>query len=348
MSSLFDVDVPHRPEIVQGVFREGQIVTIAGAYNVGKTPLLAHIAVCVAKGIPWCGRTVHKRPVIHVDYESSLPNFIQTYRNISTANSIKYPRTPQDVDPYLLNADLTNSNTKALFDVKSLATANTFLRERLSKQPDSLVLIDPVEMFFPALNLVKPDHALAMVKFWRSLFSTFPKAAVMSSHNLRKLDVRAAQAPDLIENVHGWLREICGSNNLLNRSDVRIGMDRNGEDDVRSINGIRRGEDMHPMLLLPIEVNDDPERLGGFKAIIGTATDLRKVLGSKMLAYYTKLPDTFKFVDHANNGVPKTTLYRILKKAESMGYIINNNGLWTKTADSHALPLEPDTDFDVN
>lgn len=354
MSSLFDVEIPHRPEIVQGLFREGQIVTVAGAYNVGKSPLLAQIAVCAVNGIPWCGRQVTPRHVIHVDFESSLPGFVHNYRNTCKAYEIDPPKTPRDIDALVLNGDIKNPATLALHDaIKTTGATITYLTALLKKNPDSLILLDPAEMLFPALLISKPDHALKIVHIWRSLFSEFPKAAVMGTYNMRKLDPKAP-IPDLIEDPHGWLREISGSNNLLSRSDIRIGMARRGrDDDVRLINGIRRGENMYPMLLLPVEVGGDPDVLGGFRRVSAQQGELRKMLGGKLGDYFSKLPSTFKFNDVAGNGVPRSTLSRLLNAAESLGYITKSKGLWAKTQSLGGEHVEldapeADNDFEIS
>lgn len=352
--SLFDADIPHRPEIVQGLFREGQIVTVAGAYNVGKSPLLAQIAVCAINGIPWCGRKVAQRHVIHIDFESSLPGFVHNYRNTCKANKVEPPKTPKDVDAHVFNAEITNPATAELHKaIKTPESANEFLIKLLKKHSDSLILLDPAELLFPTLSISKPADSLRIVHIWRSIFAQFPRAAVMGTYNMRKLDPKAP-VPDLIEDPHGWLREISGSNNLLNRSDIRIGMARQSrDDDIRIINGIRRGENMYPMLLLPVEVDDDPDTLGGFRRVSAQHGDLKKMLGGKLGDYFRKLPDSFKFNEVAGNGVPRTTLFRLLNAAESLGYVTKSNGLWTKSvalAGAHVEldATEGDSDFVVN
>lgn len=349
--SLFDADIPHRPEIVQGLFREGQIVTVAGAYNVGKSPLLAQIGVCAVNGIPWCGRQVTRRHVIHIDFESSLPGFVHNYRNTCRANKVEPPKTPRDIDALVFNGDITNPTTLALHEaIKATATTYKYLCGLLKKNPDSLILLDPAEMLFPTLSISKPEHALKIVHIWRSIFAEFPQAAVMGTYNMRKLDTKAPM-PDLIEDPHGWLREISGSNNLLNRSDVRMGMARKGrDDDIRFINGIRRGENFYPMLLLPVEVDNDPDVLGGFRRVSAEKGELKKMLGGKLGEYFVKLPAHFKFNDVAGNGVARSTLSRLLNAAESLGYITKSKGLWVKTESLAGEYVEldaPEDDKDI-
>lgn len=348
MPSLFDEDIPQRPEIVEGLFREGQIVTIAGAYNVGKTPLLIHLAVCIATGKPWCGRRVLPRHIVHADFESSLPNFVQNYRNISTALNCEVPATPGAVEPCLLNANRDDLSKRIRAASKTTAAAKKFLRECLQKHPDTLFIIDPVEMFFSQLNLIKGEQVLITVDIWRELFAQYPQAAVLSSHNLRKPDSKRTVTPDLLDNVHGWLNEISGSSNLLNRSDVRVGMDRY-RDDVRIINGIRRSEDMHPILLLPVEVDpDDPERLGGYRAISAEHKDLKKSLGPSLATHFEKLPQQFRFNEVANNGCPRGTLWKLLKRSLSLGYVTHDKGVWAKVEDSRNLPVGQTGDYPID
>jgi hypothetical protein len=323
--SYFEEDIPRRPEIVSGLFREGQIITFAGPFNVGKTPLLADLAVHVASGTKWCGREVVKRPVIHFDFESSDPDFRRTYRNIANRLGINL-KVPKDIAPFLLNSTIEDPRTKALLNVKNSATMVKLLDALLTKAPDSLILFDPVEMAFP-IDVLKKASVLALYRLLRELLGKFPRSAVLNTHNLRKDMRRPGPQPDLMLNPHDWLQEVAGSLDLINRSDVRLGVNRHS-DNVVVVNGARRGEDMFPMLLAPVD--DDPDELAGFKPIASSKQDLHELLSHAQIGYWKELPEKFRFIDHANNGIPKSSLSRLIKRCSSLGLLTTDGSWFTK------------------
>ena len=323
--SYFEEDIPRRPEIVSGLFREGQIITFAGPFNVGKTPLLADLASHIAAGKTWCGHAVVQRPVIHFDFESSDPDFRRTFRNISNRLQIKL-RVPEDVAPYLLGGDFSDPRTKTLLEIKSSAMMLKLLDHLFTRKPNALAIFDPVEMAFP-IDVLKKVAILPLYRAFRELLAKFPRAAILNTHNLRKNDRRAGPQPDLMLYPHDWLQEVAGSLDLMNRSDVRLGVNRYS-DNVVVVNGARRGEEVHPMLLSPCD--DDPEELAGFRSVNSTKQDIEKVLSDVQMKYWDELPEQFRFIDYANNGIPKSSLSRLLKRCQSLGILLSDGTTYTK------------------
>ena len=324
--SYFTEDVPRRPEIVSGLFREGQIITFAGPFNVGKTPLLADLATHIATGRTWCGRKVVQRPVLHFDFESSDPDFRRTYRNI--ANRLKVElRVPRDIAPYLLSGKLTDPRTDILLKIQSSQTMLKLLDYQLTRTPNALTIFDPIEMAFP-IDVLKKTAILALYRSFRELLTKFPQSAILNTHNLRKEQRRqGAQPASLMLNPHDWLQEVAGSLDLMNRSDVRLGVNRYA-DNVIVVNGARRGEDMHPILLSPVD--DDPEELAGFRSMVSGREDLSKVLTEAQIGYWMELPDRFKFSDYANNGIPKSSLSRLINRCNSLGLLVSEDSYHVK------------------
>jgi hypothetical protein len=134
--------------------------------------------------------------------------------------------------------------------------------------------------------------------------------------------------PKLLSDPREWLEDVCGTLDILNRSDVRLGMDIH-DDDVRVINGIRRGEEMSPLLIRPLTYED---ALAGFELCPPNGENLRAVFTPKQFEYWNGLPAKFKFDDVANNPVPRATLSRILARAKSVGIIEqdDSSGIWQK------------------
>ena len=103
---------------------------------------------------------------------------------------------------------------------------------------------------------------------------------------------------------------------IMNRSDVRLGMDLSvdcEEQEVRIINGVRRGEgDFNPLLIRPAYENgsDDPS---GFEEYAVEQYQLRDLLTIKEFEYFEALPDEYSFQDGLAI-VPQGTLSRLNNK----------------------------------
>lgn len=135
--------------------------------------------------------------------------------------------------------------------------------------------------------------------------------------------------PKLLTDPREWLEEVCGTLDILNRSDVRLGMDIHDED-VRVINGIRRAEEMCPLLIRPVTRNDV---LAGFELCPPNDLGLKAVFTPKQLDYWDKLPAKFRFEEVADQSVPRASLKRLLDRAKSVGIVEQDNGAWQKRGD---------------
>lgn len=113
----------------------------------------------------------------------------------------------------------------------------------------------------------------------------------------------------------------------MNRSGVRLGMDFHGED-VREINGVRRSEGMHPLLVRQVGI--PPNGLAGFERCPPDQLSLLSSLKHSQAAYWRNLPPEFRFDQVADRGVPRSSLYRLLKRAKSLGVIEEMDGVWRK------------------
>jgi hypothetical protein len=135
---------------------------------------------------------------------------------------------------------------------------------------------------------------------------------------------------DLLADPRDWLEEVCGSLDLLNRSDVRLGIDIQ-RDEVRVINGIVRGREMHPLLIRPFLNSDD--RPAGFEQVTPDQLEIYASFTGRQQEYWEKLPSQFKFEEVADQTVPRSTLSRLIKVAVSFGSLIKgNDGLFKKAS----------------
>jgi hypothetical protein len=130
---------------------------------------------------------------------------------------------------------------------------------------------------------------------------------------------------DLLTNPRAWLEEVCGTLDILNRSDVRLGLDSH-DGESRVLNGIRRGEDMHPLIVRPIEIQ--PGEYAGFEQC---QPDTTRLFTPKQREYWQTLSDSFRFEDVADKIVPRSTLWKLLERARQAGLALQQeDGTWAK------------------
>ncbi len=324
---FFERNIQPREEIMEGLFREGQLIVVAGRFGVGKSPLVSDLIMHTLSGREWSGRAVRQRPVISFDFENSGPVYRQNILNICGRLNTPSPKVPDQLEVYLEQDSPEELGTKDLLDVlkESSEKRLAFIRDALERKPNALVIIDPLEMLF-RIDTLKKSEVLGLYTQMRFLLSDFPQAAILMTFNLRKRDRRAA-APDLMSNPRDWLEEVCGSLDILNRSDVRLGMDFYN-DDIRVINGIRRGEEMEPILVKP--VGDSPDKLAGFELSLANEVDLKSALTATQQSHWEKLPDKFSFEEIADKSVPRTSLHRLINRTQSLGALKQEGGHWVK------------------
>jgi len=320
----FDGDEKPRPEIVEGLIREGQLVTFAGPYGTGKSPVLTDLTVHVVRGIAWCGRRVSQRAVVAFDFETPATTCRRNVNNIAKRLGVAVPSVPGELDLYLEHDNPNEPATKKLFAAlaRDVGARISLIDDALSAKPNALVLIDPLELMFRVDTLKKID-VLRLYETLRRLLAKYPEAAIAATFNLRKRDKKSFK-DNLMLDPRGWLEEVCGTLDLLNRSDVRLGMDFHGED-ARVINGIRRGEEMHPLIVRPVEVT--PGEYAGFQL---SPPDTHTLFTSTQRDYWAKLPDSFRFDDVADKLVPRSTLWKLLERARQAGLAAQEDGAWAK------------------
>jgi hypothetical protein len=316
-SDFFERNSEERVEIVEGVIREGDIVVLAGNYGKGKSPVIADLTVHLINGMDWCGRKVSRRPVIVLDFESPGPDYKKTIHNIAARLGVPHPSVPDDLGIFLERDDPGEPATKQLLDAitKPGDDAKLALIEvALSEKPTAVVFIDPVVMFF---GTRRSEDILSLYRDFRELLHKFRHAAIVCSFNLRKHDRKSGRG-DLLSDPREWLEEVSGTLDILNRSDVRLGIETH-HDDVRVINGIVRGREMHPLLIRPArDVND---QLAGFEQVIPGEADLLATLTKKKKGYWDMLPTHFRFEDVADTLVPRSTLSRLIEETKQLGAI---------------------------
>lgn len=315
--TFFDRNTEERVEIIEGILREGDIGILAGNYGKGKSPTIADLTVHLINGRDWCGRKVPLRPVIAFDFESHGSDYKRTIRVIAAQLGVSEPQVPNDLSIYLERDNPNEKATQKLLDAiakQGNQSKLDMIESALKDKPNAVVFIDPVERFFSIDTMSKLD-ILKLYRDFRNLLGRFPQAAIVCTFNIRKMDRRGRQA-DLLSEPREWLENVSGTLDILNRCDVRLGIETHN-DDVRVINGILRGREMHPLLIRP--VRDANDQLAGFEQVTPDHLDLLSALSGKMKTHWDKLPRDFRFEDAADKLVPRASLSRLIEKTKQLG-----------------------------
>ncbi len=314
--SFFDRNTEERPEIVQGLIREGDFVVFAGNYGMGKSPTLADLTVHLIHGLTWCGRKVAQRPVVVIDFESPEPDYKNSIRRIAARLELPTPNVPRDLVVFLQNARNDPGTARLLEAIaaRDKQAKVAFLESELREKPNAVVIIDPLSLYF-TINWIKPHEVVGAYGDLRLIIHKYPHSAIVGTFNLRKRDRKNGRA-DLLSDPREWLEEVSGSLDILNRSDVRLGIEKH-HDDVRVINGIVRGREMHPLLIHPVRDRDD--QLAGFEQVIPEQSDLLIAMTVKQKQHWDNLPSDFRFEQVADKIVPRASLSRLVEKAEHVG-----------------------------
>jgi len=336
--ALFDRDLPKAPEIIEGLLCEAQTAMFTGRIGVGKSPLLQDIDFHLVWGLPWAGRSFQSRPVIHFDFESSPATFANNLRRIAEHSDLPLPGD-SELEIYLALDTPRNPNTALLHEVMrgNLTRKFDLLRDRLNHKPRAVVIVDPFDLFFAA-DKNRSDEIIEIAIELRLMFSAYPHAALILTFNLKKRDRRITW-PNLLTAPDDFLEETSGVNEILARTDVRIGFDRHPRDpEILVLNGIRRDESFQPLLLRQVGVEPN---LSGFELAPPDALTLADAFTSKeQHAYWRLLPAEFNFEEMVGK-VPRGSLGRLVERARSLGLLKKEGGRWLKTPMAPSVPGSP-------
>lgn len=309
----------YAPEIVEGVFREGQLTALFGRYAAGKSPAVQQLALSVENGLPWFGRRVLRRKVFLLDFETPQPEFVRNMLRLRRryAGEWKLPCA------YLL---LAQENCDGVIVLGNLSTWRwwerlEFIRNLLEQSPDALIIVDPVEHFL-RFNRNRSWEVLRLFLQLRELLRSHPHAALLLVANLRRRGRRAV--PSLLKDPFHWLEGIAGDLDLVNRCDVRLGFDFHEDPEIRVIHGVRRTEDITPILVRRVGT---PGEWCGFERVELTTKSLELSLTERQREYWRRLPQHFRFAEIVAAGsVPKSSLSRLINATRSMGLLKFLNG----------------------
>ncbi len=285
----------------------------------------------ISAGMKWCGLPTTKRHVIIIDFESDGGDYFTDWPRMSKRMGISPYQ--QNVDHYLFNyngGEVDPDGAKKTKDLISICAQNPeshtsrfkWLSDKLKVNPDSLIIIDPLDTLFP-MEKNKGLKVGQLLSRFRGLSHSFPKAAYILVFNLRKSKDHQ-KMPDLFRNPRSWLQETSGSLDIQNRSDLRLGLDEwEAREGLLVLNGLRRGKKIEPTVLEATWFpGDEPpkEVETGFQIVDLGAQDIENIFTPAMLEAWEKVGDDFTMEELLQAG-SKGTMYRLVERAGAFGLL---------------------------
>lgn len=311
--------------VVDRILDEGQIAIVTGYYNVGKSPLVLHLAFAVQNGLPWLGREVQQRDVVLLDletpsglYHAQLARLQARFPEATAVPKADLFMGHRDPDQPI---DWVGRKWRRLL---------SFLKNVLKQCTDPLIVIDPFEAFF-RFHRGRSMQVISLLTGLRDLLAQHPQASILVVMNLSRR--RRRHPPSLLTAPLAWLEGNAGTLDLLIRADVRLGFDFHDDPSLRVLNGVRRGEDgFQPILLRSVSSPSGP---CGFEEITLSDESLELQLTPCQREYWRRLPQEFKFEPIVKQGiVPRVSLSRLMKAARSMGLLVSEGGVHRKRGSS--------------
>lgn len=156
--------------LVDGFIGKGTRTMLYGESGSMKSWVLLHLALCVASGTPWCGRTTSRESVLYIDEEMSERTLRYRVKRLAMGLGIEKPAPLQLI-----------SHAGVRFD----DTGAQRLMDRLDqcKFRPTVVIVETLRRILVGSE----NEAEVMSRFWRNMDPLFLQGVtIIISHHMRK------------------------------------------------------------------------------------------------------------------------------------------------------------------
>lgn len=262
---------PVRPDLIQGLVRQGGKLFLGAPSKARKTFTLMHLGMCVAHGLPWWGMATLKTRVLYVNLELSFADAQRRLQSLKDSLGIK---------PALDNLLMWNLRGHAM-PIDALAP---LISTQGSRGDFGAIIIDPI---YKALGDRNENDAGDMTSFCNCMehIAQDTGATLIAAMHYAKGNAAAKDAMD----------RIAGSGVLARDPDAMLMLTPHDEADAFTVSGIVRS---HPPLdefvvrwEFPLMSRDDSLNPTALKGAKGVAAELDEddVLASVPLAGQTRM-----------------------------------------------------------
>jgi len=292
------------PEVSSQIIGEGQIAVIAAQYGRGKTPLLAHLALEAACGIPLTplGLATCRSPIVVLDGESNPAWYRTMFKRLMRAASVE--EWPESIRFWFkLDPALT----------PGIASAHALSRLADELKP-GLMVLDPLRQFAYGYDLLRPRDALLFMDTLRTVQAKALGLRIALPHHLTKRDLKG-ESVALADDPWAWLDRVSGSLALLDHADVRLGFEE--ENGKLVLAGIKRGVGIVGPWHFEVEEDEQGEPCR-FRF-----ENQEHSIRARYGAFLEKLPDAFKWTSgRLLLGISESTMHRFVKATKKAGMLM--------------------------
>ncbi len=309
---------PPRVPLICHILDKGEIAILASDPNVGKTPLVAQTALSVASGTEFLRFETKEARVLIIDLESGAERCHKMIRRQSehlgvdaSPNIDLFVRgNPKDRNSQELESVLAESESERLKWLTNLSTGGDY----------GLIIIDTALQLIP-FEAAKEWRTRDFLKTISHLRRTKPYPAILFTHHLRKPDSKKPR-PSLLKDPKAWFFNVLGSVAWISNTDVRLGLSQ--EEGYVVLAGFRRGEsELGPLILDQNIITIDGEHAPTHWVRTSNTDLATKAFSPAEKKHFDKLPfgEPFTWEEAMKRDIPRTSLHRILEKAERIGVI---------------------------
>lgn len=182
------------PQIIEGILHQGCKMILGGTSKSNKSWCLLDLALSVASGQPWWGRTCAKAPVIYINFE--LPRWSLGLRINALCGARPECRPLGD--------------SLAVWNLRGRAADLSLLRpkleEQLTRHQFGLIILDPAYKLLGSRDENANGEIAGLMNEFEALAQS-SGAAVVLAHHFAKGDSTAKHAIDRMSGAGAWARD---------------------------------------------------------------------------------------------------------------------------------------------
>ena len=173
LSAVWDNMPPLKPELIDGILRQGHKMIIASTSKAGKTFILMELAMAIAEGMTWIGHKCRQGKILYVNMELDGASFFHRFLDI-------YNRMGMNFDNHVQNIDVWNLRGNG----KPLTALTPILINRMKDKGYLAVMIDPLYKVMDGDENSNSDVARMVSSFDKIAEET--GASVIYAHHFAK------------------------------------------------------------------------------------------------------------------------------------------------------------------
>ena len=173
LRDVWDNMPPLKPELIQGILRQGHKMIIASTSKAGKTFILIELAFAIAEGMTWIGHQCKQGKVLYINMELDEASFLRRVKDI-------YLKMGLNHDNHVENIEIWNLRGIG----KTLSELAPIIINRMKDNNYLAVMIDPLYKVMEGDENSNGDVARMVSSFDRIAEST--GAAVIYAHHFAK------------------------------------------------------------------------------------------------------------------------------------------------------------------